>query len=247
MKMMRAMNRKSAFEKCMSFIHRQGQSVVEGGAGRAGTAERPTITISRATGSGARSIAETLAAYLQAQDADASCPWAIFDKNLVQRVLQDHHLPERLARYVPDEKVSGIDYAMEELLGLHPSMWTMIQHTIDTILALARMGNVILVGRGAPVIAGHFKNAFHVRLVGSLEKRIAQVQEFYSLPHRQARDFVQREDRQRKRFLKKYFGRDIEDPLLYHMTINTDLVAYDEAARIIGDAVLRRWLVRREI
>jgi cytidylate kinase len=225
----------------MSFIDRQGQASAEVGFRRVGSGERPTITLSRATGSGARSIAEKLAVYLQERDSDAPIPWAVFDKNLVHKVLEDHHLPQRLARYVPDEKISGIDYAVEELLGLHPSMWTMIQHTIDTILALARMGNVILVGRGAPVIAGKFKNAFHVRLVGSLEMRIAQVQEYYTLPHKQAREFVQREDRQRKRFIKKYFGRDIEDSLLYYLTINTDLVFYDGFARIIGDAVLRRW------
>jgi hypothetical protein len=40
--------------------------------------------------------------------------------------------------------------------------------------------------------------------------------------------------------VKRYFGRNVEDPLLYHLTINTDVVSYDEATRIIGDAVLHR-------
>ena len=33
------------------------------------------------------------------------------------------------------------------------------------------------------------------------------------------------------RYVKKYFGKDIDDPLLYHLVINTDLVSYGESAR----------------
>ena len=51
---------------------------------------------------------------------------------------------------------------------------------------------------------------------------------------------IHREDRGRNRYLKKYFDTDIEDPLLYHLIINTDLIPYEEAARIIADAVLKR-------
>ena len=32
---------------------------------------------------------------------------------------------------------------------------------------------------------------------------------------------------------------DINDPLKYHLVINTSLMGYDNAARLIGDAVLR--------
>jgi cytidylate kinase len=38
------------------------------------------------------------------------------------------------------------------------------------------------------------------------------------------------------RYLKKYFKADINDSLLYHLTINTGLVSYDEAARLIVEA-----------
>jgi cytidylate kinase len=53
-------------------------------------------------------------------------------------------------------------------------------------------------------------------------------------------DRSRREDRGRKRYLKRYFDTDLDDPMLYHLVINTDLVPYEEAARIIADAVLER-------
>jgi len=78
---------------------------------------------------------------------------------------------------------------------------------------------------------------FHVRLVGSLERRVRNVQETEHLSHEQAMERVRREDTGRARFLKKYFDRDINDPLLYHLVINTDLVPHEEAARMIVQAV----------
>ena len=42
-------------------------------------------------------------------------------------------------------------------------------------------------------------------------------------------------------YIKDNFDRDIDDPLLYHIVINTDLVGYEEAARLIGDAVIKRF------
>jgi cytidylate kinase len=59
-----------------------------------------------------------------------------------------------------------------------------------------------------------------------------------NLTRDQARKFCLREDRGRERYLKKHFAADINDPLLYHMIINTGLVNYDDAAKLIGDAVL---------
>lgn len=234
------MNHYSVWKRSRSLVGGQWQNAPADVLRPSDGATRPTIILSRTTGSGARSVAEKLAAYLQQRNPQGMPTWILFDRNLVHRVLEDHQLPQRLARFVPDEKVAGVDYAVEELLGLHPSWWTMIQHTVETILALTRLGNVILVGRGAAAITHQFKNAFHVRLVASLDKRIAQVQSYYGMGQKEARQFIQREDRQRRQFLKKYFDRDIEDPLLYHLTLNTGTVSYDEIARTIGDAVLRR-------
>jgi cytidylate kinase len=39
--------------------------------------------------------------------------------------------------------------------------------------------------------------------------------------------------------LKTYFRADINDPMHYHLVINTSRVGYDNAARVIGDATLQ--------
>jgi len=66
------------------------------------------------------------------------------------------------------------------------------------------------------------------------------MQEMHRLSKEAALKLIRREDRGRQRYLKKHFKADIDDPLLYHLTINTDLVPCEKAARIIVDAMLER-------
>jgi cytidylate kinase len=129
---------------------------------------------------------------------------------------------------------------MEELFDLHPPSWLLVRKISETILHLVELGNVIVIGRGATVISAKLDHVFHVRLVGSLQKRVQHVQELNHLTKEAARRLIQREDRGRQRYLKRYFKTDLDDPLLYHIVINTDLISYDDAAQIIANAMLKR-------
>jgi cytidylate kinase len=97
------------------------------------------------------------------------------------------------------------------------------------------------------VVTSKLDNVFHVRLVGSIEKRTEQVRKVYGYDRKAAKAFIHREDRGRKRFLKEHFAEDPENPLLYDLGINTDRIPYDEAARLIGDEVIRRFRLDRRV
>jgi cytidylate kinase len=233
------MTDKLSFDKCLTYIGTQ----ISGAKPSSSQVHKvqPTIAISRQAGAGGIPIAEHLADYLQTRGPKTHRPWTVFDKNLVEQVLADHNLPREIARYMPEDRVSQISDMVEELLGLHPPSWTLLRQTTETILHLAELGNVILVGRAASVITAPLQNVFHVRLVGSAEERIKLLQEFYQLNRKAALEFMRKEDRGRQRYVRRYFHRDIEDPLLYHVVINTDRVSYEEATRLIGDAVLHKF------
>jgi cytidylate kinase len=207
---------------------------VEGGVCRA-------VTISRQAGCGAFAVAQKLAAYLQSRSSKDACPWTVFDRNLMDKVLEDHNLPVRLAKFLPEDTISKTQEIMADLFELHPPVETIVRQTAETMLRLAGLGNVILIGRGGNVITAELPHVLHVRLVAPLEKRIEYAHKAYNkfnLTREQARKFCLSEDRGRERYLKKHFDADINDPLLYHMIINTGLVSYDDAAKLIGDAVL---------
>jgi len=74
-----------------------------------------------------------------------------------------------------------VEAIVEEVLKLHPSGWTLAEHTTKTILRLGGLGHVIVVGRGGNVITARLPNVFHVRLVAPLAMRIKHTAEYYQL------------------------------------------------------------------
>ena len=144
-----------------------------------------------------------------------------------------------MAKVLKEDRVSQLEDFMADALGVHPPSATLLQHLTETLLQLAGNGNVILIGRGGNMVTAKLPHVLHVRLVAPLEKRIQHCAEALHLTHDQAAKFCPAEDHARQRYFKKYFNTDIDNPLLYHVIINTGQVGYDEAARIIGDAVLK--------
>jgi hypothetical protein len=234
------MNTQPGLDRALTFISCHLQPAGKGQVSREDEAPRRAVTISRQAGSGAHAVAEILAPLLQAHTPKEAPPWTIFDRNLVDKVVQEHNLPERVARFMPEDRTSEIADTMEELFGLHPPSWLLVRKITETILHLTELGNVILIGRGAAVVTANLGHVFHVRLVSALEKRVQRIQELNHLSKEAALRFVQQEDRGRERYLKKYFKTDVDDPLLYDLVINTDRISHDQAARLIAEAVLKR-------
>lgn len=232
------MNDPHGLERCLTFINCQVQPPARPLTAVQESVPRRAVTISRQCGSGGHAVAERLLEHLQAQAPENACPWAIFDRNLVEKVLEDHKLPSRLAKFMPEDRTSEISDTLDELFGLHPPSLTLVRQTAETILHLAELGNVILIGRAANVITAKLNYVFHVRLVGTLEKRAKYLQEVQHLSPKDALELVHREDLGRSRYLRKYFDKDINDPLLYHLVINTDLVSFEEASQLIAKAMM---------
>jgi len=199
-----------------------------------------TVTISRQTGSGAWLVAEKLAHFFDREAPVEGCHWTVFDRELVEKVLEDHNLPRKLAAFMPEDRVSAVQDIMQEILGLHPPSWTLAHKATETILRLGEIGHVILIGRGGNIITAKLPHAFHVRLVSSIERRIERIQELLQLDRKAAVAFIEKADRGRRRYLKEHFQANIEDPLAYDLTVNTDRIACDDAATLIGQAALKR-------
>ena len=162
------------------------------------------VAMSAQTGSGALQVAGKLAECLQAHTPASAPPWRVFDRTLMVKVLEDHHLPAGMARFLPEDAHNAVDDLIHELLGLHPSSWLIVQHSIETMLNLVRSGNVILVGWGATAVTGKLPDVFHVRLVGSLERRAACIEAKEHLSRSEALASIDRSDRARARYVRRY-------------------------------------------
>jgi cytidylate kinase len=123
---------------------------------------------------------------------------------------------------------------------MHPSSWVLVRRVTETILNLAELGNVILVGRGANFVTSRLDHVFHVRMIGTLEKRIERLRQFEQVSEKTARKLIEEGDATRRRYLRKYFKKDIDDPLQYDLVLNTDRISDESAMRLIAEAALAR-------
>ena len=201
------MNTEIALEKCHAFIGCQMKPAEKPTSASQNERPRPAVTISRETGSGGISIAEKLAEYLQAHDRDTTCPWTVFHKNLVEKVLADHSLPQRLAQFMPEDQVSAIQDNVEEVLGLHPSSWTLVRQTTETILHLAELGHGSWwAGRPMSLPASwrmSFTSGWWVRWrIGSSVCKAS-----FHIGEKAALQFIRKEEQGRKRYSRNTFAR----------------------------------------
>jgi CMP/dCMP kinase len=194
------------------------------------------ITISREVGADGRTIAELLGQRLTAAEkTPATSPWIVFDASLAKQVLEDHNLPPNLEQFITeDAQLLPVEAIVEEVLGLHPSGWTLVQHATQTILRLAGLGHAILVGRGVNIITARLPNVFHVRLVSPLAIRIRHTAAYYHLSEADAAKLVREQDHARRRYVRRYFNSEIDDPSLYDVTLNTGRLGFARTAEAIA-------------
>lgn len=227
----------TTLESCISFINSQG--VPEARRAPDNTVRR-AVTISRQAGCGAVQVAEALARQLQIQlPPRAGVSWTVFDRNLMEKVLEDHCLPRNLANILAEDRISEFEDILAETFNLRPNTRTIIRQTTETMLQLASCGDVILIGRAGNIITARLPHVLHVRLVAPLADRIERICTADNKSPAAARKFCLQEEAARARYVRTYFKADINDPLQYHLVINTSRTGCENAGRLIGDALLR--------
>jgi hypothetical protein len=195
---------------------------------------RPAVTISRESGSGALAVANLVAQQLDRDcPGDPPCPWAVFDRNLVSKILEDHSLSKRIQEFMPEDSRFPLSEAFEFLLGLHPPAWTLRQYAQETIQKLAINGNVILVGRAGAIITAKLQYVLHVRLVAPLEFRIRNYARSQGISEAEAARAIRANDEANHHFVRSYFRTNVSDSLHYDLVINTGRNGFERAAHMI--------------
>jgi cytidylate kinase len=106
----------------------------------------------------------------------------------------------------------------------------------QVILALAASGRVVIMGRGAQVLLHGLPWILHVRTVAPRPVRVGRVAEDEALASGEAARRIRRRDHAVARYLRHFYGVDWEDPLLYHLILNTGALTEEEATRLVLQA-----------
>gem|GEM_PF-399939 len=230
------MNTHSGLETAGAYLHVQMGST---GTPWTGKPEGPFVTVSRESGAGGSSLARALALYLTAHTSEHA-HWTVYTGNLIEEMLQNHHLSPDIARFLPEDKVSEIASSVGELVGLHPNLWDLVQKTNELIRRLARAGHAIIVGRGANFATHGIEHGVHLRLVGPADHRARHIARLQQMDEVAARARNARCDLARERYVRTHFNANIKDPTAYDLVIDTARVPLVESAEIVATLVSAR-------
>ena len=206
---------------------------------------RPSLTISRECGAGMDEIGCLLVAYLSEVDDSTELGWALFNQGMIGKIIEEHHLPKSGTPFLAEDAKFPVVDSFGQLLNLQQSDWTLFNYSADTIRNLCMMGNAIVVGRGGNFVTADLENTFHVRLVGSLKKRIRHTAKRHKISSNRATEVVEETDKCRKKFVRRHARANAANPNFYHMVLNTDNLTSEIAARIIADSLLE-WAHHKE-
>ncbi len=105
----------------------------------------------------------------------------------------------------------------------------------SVIFEVAKKGDAVFFGRGSQLLLHSFDCAFHVMIIGSMEKRVKRVMEARQVSKEVAERMIHRSDHDKKGFIHFAFHEDWLNPHLYDFILNTDKLSVDFAARMIAE------------
>ena len=204
------------------------------------------ITISRQYGAGGSEVARLIAERLG---------WSVVDNQIVDLVArraglspddvarQEERVPSFIERLARALAVSSQELAVPAVGAVLPTdEAALVRITEAVVKEVAAEGKVVLVGRAAPVVIGQLPDALHVKLVAPRENRVRYAMEAEQLERKAAEKLTSDTDSNRARYHRQYYGRDWDDPVNYHMVLNTGLLGFEGAAGVVvGMARGRGW------
>lgn len=96
----------------------------------------------------------------------------------------------------------------------------------------------VILGRGGAAALHDRTDVLRIRLYGSPEERIRAAEKFGEgkVTPQAARKNLVEVDSARAKYVQHLYGRDIDDPTLYHLQFNTPLLELDQCVTMIVDA-----------
>ena len=105
------------------------------------------------------------------------------------------------------------------------------------IQAIARHGNVVILGRSGFEVLSGFADVLHVRLQAAFPVRVRRVMENEGLPLEQAEELVKQNDKVRLAFVEEFYKVPWGSMQAFDLIINTGKVSPDAAKEMIIQAV----------
>ena len=151
---------------------------------------------------------------------------------VVHHELVEHHLAEKLG--VQESTVHRYLEGEASLL----ERWKidkqkLSRFTAEEILELAQKGKVIIRGWGATGVLRHIPHVLRVRVCADMGFRERVMTQRLGLDAAAARQEIDRSDAAHAAIVRSFFGVDWQNPLIYHLVLNTGSVPIETCVTIV--------------
>jgi hypothetical protein len=115
-----------------------------------------------------------------------------------------------------------------------------LRATEEVIRERCAAGSGVVLGRAAAIVLRDAPGALHVRLDGPAERRLAQAMELEGIDRDTAARHMRATDRAREAYVQQFYGADARDPALYHVLIDSTVLALDACVELVALAAAAR-------
>jgi cytidylate kinase len=207
------------------------------------------ITISRQFGAGGKTLGEMVSTELG---------YPLFDNELIQMVAEEAKVSEMRIESIEKESsgkfrkfLSGM--VPKTLSGMVPKavadqrregkaaesiseeVYVDLLHQI--INKIYEGGNAVIIGRGSQYILKNKQDAFHVLVTADKDDRGKFLMDKYGLSSKDAIQAVDLDDKRRRNLFRKFGKTDYDEPLCYHLVLNTSKIDLKTGSEIISELV----------
>jgi len=185
---------------------------------------RPPIVLSRQAGSGGRIIAERVAQRLG---------FAVCDKQILDELATRVKVPREFLAMLDERPVKAIELLGASLLrgvGLTPHEYERVLKS--GLRALLKLGSVVIIGRGASFVADPGK-VLRVRVVAPFDVRVRNFMRYENLSEAEAARRIQRIEKERAEFVRRYFGAEEATADCFDIALNTQCLDIDTCVDLI--------------
>jgi cytidylate kinase len=189
-----------------------------------------TIAFSREAGSGGITVAREVGRRLN---------WPVYDQELLESLASDLKVDVSLVQDYDERRGNWlVDCLKAFSASASVSEITYFHRLVRMLQALGARGECLVVGRGASFVLPA-DSTLRVRIVASHDDRIAFIVRERGLSKADAARFIDTHDKERFKFIKDHFHRELSDPQNYDLVLNRSRFSIDETAELVIEALQR--------
>jgi cytidylate kinase len=185
----------------------------------------PFLAISRDFGCGEEKIIPHL---------EQALGWKVYGRNMLDHLAVTENLSRSFMETLDERRQLLVDKWVNYLIhsgAILPENYVMkISRLIKVIVAHE---SAIFLGRGCNYILEDKKEGLRIRLTAPFAERVKNIATLRSIPEKEAEEMVRETDRERKDFIKSYFGKEMNDQPSFDLAFNTSTVEPDAICKVI--------------